>query len=115
MKKPIDEIMAQATKGVLCADGCDVVKSFNGALIARVRGSKTDPAQDRANAALLAHWFNKGAKLLEAMKFQQYALSQWRDGEAIIFEGREIKLEEVKYLIVDPAVAEASGVEWNND
>ena len=68
MKKPIKEVMAQATKGVLCADGCDVVKVFNGALIARVRGKHTEPAQDRANAALLAHCFNAAPHLLEALK-----------------------------------------------
>ncbi len=104
MKKPIDEIMAQATKGDLCADGCDVVKSFNGSLIARAVGSRTEPAQDRANAALMAHWFNAAPHLLEAFK-------NLVNDVTVNFPDESKRL----CLYARAAIETASSVEWNND
>lgn len=39
-----------------------------------------------------------------ALRFIQYALAAYRDGETIFFEGKEVCLEEVKYLVVDPVL-----------
>ena len=103
MKKPIEEVMAQATRGILCADGCDVVKSFNGALIARVRGKNTDPAQDRANAALMAHWFTAAPHLLEALK-------NLVNDVTVNFPDESKRL----CLYARAAIETASSVEWNN-
>ena len=96
--------MQQATKGVLCADGCDVVKSFNGSLIARARGSKTGPAQDWANAALLAHWYNAAPHLLEALK-------NLVNDVKVNFPDESKRL----CLYARAAIETASSVEWNND
>lgn len=42
--------------------------------------------------------------LLNACKQVQQSLAAHRDGEPIMFEGREICLEELKYLVVDPVL-----------
>ena len=96
--------MAQATKGALCADGCDVVKPFNGSLIARARGSRTEPVQDRANAALLAHWFNTGPHLLEALNnlVNDVTVNFPEESERLCLYARAI-------------LETASAVEWNPD
>jgi len=48
------------------------------------------------------------SKVREALKFVQYALAQDRDGLPIRHpEHGEICLEEVKYIVVDPALDNA--------
>lgn len=104
MKKPIEEVMEQATKGILWADGCDVVKAFNGARIARAAGSKTEPAQDRANAALLVHCFNTAPQLLAALK-------NLVNDVAVLFPEESNRL----CLYARATIETASGVEWDNN
>ena len=47
------------------------------------------------------------SKVIEALKFVQYALACDRDGEKIIHPIHgELCLEEVKYCVVDPVIEE---------
>ena len=51
---------------------------------------------------------NQKRDLLETLRFVQLALANWRDGEDIIHpEHGILTLEEVKYLVVDPAISKA--------
>ena len=65
--------------------------------VADCRSSGCDDAQNQANAALLAHWYNAGPKLLEALKGANSALQHhehYADAilpAAIIQEAEEVE------------------------
>jgi hypothetical protein len=59
-----------------------------------------------AEAEKYASLFAAAPALLEALKFAQTALADWRDGEDTTThpEHGELNLEEVKYFVVDTAI-----------
>lgn len=57
-----------------------------------------DTDEHRANARLIA----AAPRMYAVLVATQAALAAWRDGEPIMHDGREINLEEFKYLVVDP-------------
>lgn len=80
--------------------------------------SHLHPAEAKANAELITRAVNAHDELVAALELVQEALARWRDGEDVHLPHPihgALNLEEVKYLIVDAALAKARGEEVDSD
>lgn len=73
MKQKLEDLMAKATPGpiILSDIFADARLMDKEGLVAVVAGPSNRPTnrnREFSNAALLAHWYNNGPKLLEALK-----------------------------------------------